>query len=66
MFSFGSFTVSSLTFRSVIRLVFSFVYGVRDCYKFILLCVSCLVFLTLLIKETVFYPLYIFASFVVD
>ena len=42
MFSFGSFTVSSLTFRSVIRLVFSFVYGVRDCYNFILLCVAVL------------------------
>ena len=37
MFSFKSFVVSDLTFRSVIHLDFIFVYGVRECSKFILL-----------------------------
>ena len=37
MFSSRSFTVSSLTFRSLIHFQFIFVYGVRKCSSFILL-----------------------------
>ena len=37
MFSSRSFTVSGLTFRSLIHFEFIFVYGVRKCYSFILL-----------------------------
>ena len=37
MFSSKSFTVSGLTFRSLIRFEFIFVYGVRECSNFILL-----------------------------
>ena len=37
MFSFRSFTVSGLTFRSLIHFEFIFVYGVRKCSSFILL-----------------------------
>ena len=32
--------VSYLTFRSLIHFEFSFVYGVRECSNFILLCVA--------------------------
>ena len=35
-----SFIVSGLTFRSLIHLEFTFVYGVRECSNFILLCVA--------------------------
>ena len=37
MFSFRSFIVSGLTFRSLIHLEFIFVYGVGKCSSFILL-----------------------------
>ena len=37
MFSSRSFIVSGLTFRSLIRFEFIFVYGVRNCSSFILL-----------------------------
>ena len=37
MFSFKSFIVSHLTFRSLIHFQFIFVYGVRKCSNFILL-----------------------------
>jgi len=36
-FSFRSFIVSGLTFRSLIHFEFIFVYGVRKCSSFILL-----------------------------
>ena len=37
MFSSRSFIVSGLTFRYLIYFEFTFVYGVRKCYSFILL-----------------------------
>jgi len=37
MFSFRSFIVSGLTFRSLIHFEFIFVYGIRKCSTFILL-----------------------------
>ena len=37
MFSSRSFTVSGLTFRSLIHFEFVFVYGVRECSNFIIL-----------------------------
>ena len=37
MFSSMSFTVSGLTFRSLIHFEFIFVYDVRECSNFILL-----------------------------
>ena len=40
MFSYKSFIVSSLTFRSLIHFEFIFVYGVRECSNFILLHVA--------------------------
>ena len=40
MFSSRSFIVSSLTFRSLIHFEFIFVYGVRECFNFILLHVA--------------------------
>ena len=40
MFSFKSFIVSCLTFRSLIHFEFIFVYGVRKCSNFILLHVA--------------------------
>ena len=40
MFSSKSFTVSGLTFRSLIHFEFIFVYGVRKCYNFLLLHVA--------------------------
>ena len=40
MFSSKSFLVSGLIFRSLIHLKFTFVYGVRKCYNFILLHVA--------------------------
>ena len=63
-FSSKSFIVSGLTFRSLIHFGFIFVYGVRKCFNFILLHVSCPVFPAPFIEEAVFIPLYIFASFV--
>ena len=40
MFSFNSFIVSSLTFRSLIHFEFIFLYGVKKCSDFILLHVA--------------------------
>ena len=63
MFSSRSFIVSGLMFRSLTHFEFIFVYGVRKCSSFILL----QVFLAApLVKEIVFSPLYILASFVKD
>ena len=65
MFSSKSFIVSGLTFRSLIHFEFIFTYGVREYSNFILL-YDCPVFPAPLIEETVFSPLYIRISFVVD
>ena len=64
MFS-SSFIVSSLTFRSLIRLEFILVYGSRECSNFILLHAA-IQFSQRLIEETVFSPSYILASFIID
>ena len=40
MFSSNSFIVPSITFRSLICFEFIFVYSVRECADFILLCVA--------------------------
>ena len=40
MFPSKSFIVSGLTFRSLIHFEFIFVYGVRNCSNFIILCVA--------------------------
>ena len=63
MFSSRSFTVSSLTFRSLIHLEFISVYGVRECSNFILLHVT-VQFSQYHLLKTVFSPLYILISFV--
>ena len=65
MFSSKSFIVSSLTFRSLIHFEFIFVYHVRECSNFILLHVA-VQFSQTIIEETVFSPLYILVSFVID
>ena len=62
MFYSRSFIVSGLTFRSLIHFEFIFVYGVRKCSSFILL----QVFTAPLMKQVVFFSLYILASFVED
>ena len=64
MFSCKSFIVSGLTFRSLIHFEFIFVYGVRKCSNFILLHEALHVKEDIFIKEAVFAPLYILASFV--
>ena len=66
MFSSRSFIVSGLTFRSLIHFEFIFVYGVRECSSFILLQVVDQFFPAPFVKEGVFFPLYILASFVED
>ena len=66
MFSFRSFIVSGLTFRSLIHFEFIFVYGVRKCSNFILFTPSCPVFLPPVTVEIVFSPLFIQVSFVND
>ena len=65
MFSSRSFIVSGLTFRSLIHFEFIFVYGIRKCSSFILLQVVDQ-FSQHHVKEIVFSPLYILASFVKD
>ena len=62
--SSGSFVVSGLTWWSLIHFEFIFVYGVRKCPNFILLC-SCPVSLVLLIEEEVVSKLYILAFFAI-
>ena len=56
---------SGLTFRSLIHFEFIFVYGVRKCFSFIPLHVIDHFSHTYAV-ETIFSPLYIFASFVKD
>ena len=59
-----SFIISGFTFRSLIH--FIFVYGVRKCSNLILLRIASQFSQYHLLEETVFSPLYIFASFVED
>ena len=66
MFSSRSFMVCGLTFRSLIHFEFIFVYGVRKYSSFILLHVADQLPPAPLVKEAVFSPLYILASFVED
>ena len=66
MFSSSSFIVSGLMFRSLIHFEFIFVCGVRKCSSFILLQVVAQFSQHHLLKEIVFSPLYILASFVKD
>ena len=66
MFSSKSFIVSGLMFRSLIHFEFIFVYGVRKCSRFHSFTSGCPDFPAPLVKEIVFYPLYILASFVKD
>ena len=63
IFSFKSLIIYGLTFRSLFHFEFIFVYGVRKCSSFILLQVVDQ-FSRTLVKEIVFSPLYILASFV--
>ena len=65
MFSSKSFIVSGLTFRSLIHFEFIYVYSVSKCSNVILLQVVD-VSPASLVKEIVFSPLYILASFVED
>ena len=65
MFSSKSFIVSDLTFRSLIHFEFIFVYGVRKC-SFHSFTSGWPVFPAPLVKEVVFFLLYILASFVGD
>ena len=57
---------TNLKFASLIHVEFIFLYGVREYSSFILFACSCPVFLAPFIEETVFSPLYILASFVID
>ena len=66
MFSSRSFILYGLTFRSLIHFEFIFVYGVRKCSSFILLQVVDQFSQHHLLKDVVFFPLYIFAPFVKD
>ena len=66
MFSSRNFIVSGITFRSLIHFEFIFVCGVRRCSSFILLQVVDQFSQHHLLKEVVFFPLYILASFVED
>ena len=64
MFSSRSLIVSGLTFRSLLHFEFIFVYGVRKCSSFILSQVGDQFFPAPFVKEVVFSPFYILASFV--
>ena len=65
MFSSRSFTVSILTFRSLIHFEFIFVYGVRECFHSFTC--SCPVFPAPVIEETGTYFSSIYSClFVVD
>jgi len=66
MFSWKSYIVSSLTFRSLIHFKFIFVYDVRECFNVILLYVAVQFSLEPHIEDAVFSTLYILASFVVN
>ena len=63
MFSPKSLIVSGFTLRSLIPFEFIFVYGAAKCRSYIL---SHVVDQFSLVKEIVFSPLYILASFVKD
>ena len=65
MFFSRNFIVSSPAFESLIHFEFIFAYGVRKSY-FLLLHLVRPVFPMPLVKEIVFSPLHIFASFVKD
>ena len=56
---------SSLLFVSLIHFKFIFVYGVRECFNFILLHVA-IQFAQHYLLKRLFSPLYILASFVID
>ena len=62
MFSSKSLIVFGLIFRSLIYFEFIFVYGVRKCSNFILLCVE--VFTAPFIAEALFASLYVLTYFV--
>ena len=64
MFSSRGFIVSGLTFRSLIHCEFIFVYGVSVLVSFFYRWLT--IFPASLVKEIVFSPLYIFASFIKD
>ena len=66
MLSSRNFIVSGLMFRFLIHFEFIFVNGVRKCSSFILLQVVDQFSQHHLLKEIVFSPLYILASFVKD
>ena len=66
MFFSRSFIVSGLTFRSLIHFEFIFVYGVRKWSNFHSFTSGWPVFPAPLVKQVVFSPLYMFASFVKD
>ena len=66
VFSSKSCIMSVLMFRSLIHFEFIFVDGVRECSNFILLHVAVQFFQHYLLKEAVFAPLYVRASFVID
>ena len=65
MFSFRSFVLSGLTVGSLIYFYLIFVHGIRECSSLILLYVA-VQFSQHHLWETVFSPLYILSSFVVD
>ena len=66
MFSSRNFIVYGFIFLSLIYFEFIFVHGVRKYSSFILLTDGSPVFPAQLVKEIVFSPLYILASFVKD
>ena len=66
MFSSKSFIVSGLVFRSLIHFEFIFVYGVRKCSNFIHFICGCPICPAPLIEGSVFSPLCILASLVID
>ena len=66
MFSSSSFTVCSLTFRSLIHFEFIFVDEMRQCSNFIPVHVAIQVSQRHLLKRLSFPPLYITASFDID
>ena len=66
IFSSGSFMVSCLISRSLNHFEFIFVYDVREYSDFTDILVAIQLFSSPLAEETVFSPLYILASFIVD
>ena len=66
MSSSKCFIVSGLMFRSLIHFEFIFVNGVRKCPNFILLHVAVQFSQPPLTEGTVFSPLYVLVSFVID